>query len=112
MKLYIFLLYLLFLQRIITLNNNREDTIYLTSKINEVFASTQITQYFTNLLDDSIELSISFPIKEEINLLKFAIKIGEKVILSKIMEKDIAEEKYNEAIEIGNIGFISKYNEG
>ena len=112
MKLYIFLLYLLFLQRIITLDNNREDTIYLTSKINEVFASTQITQYFTNLLDDSIELSISFPIKEEINLSKFAIKIGEKVILSKIMEKDIAEEKYNEVIENGNIGFISKYNEG
>ena len=45
-------------------------------------------------------------IKEEINLSKFAIKIGQKVILSKIMEKDIAEEKYKEAIESGNIGFI------
>ena len=40
----------------------REDTIYLTSKINELFAITELTQYFTNHLANSIELSISFPV--------------------------------------------------
>ncbi len=51
----------------------REDTIYLSSKINELFAITEIIQYFTNHLDNSIELSITFPIKEEINISKFTI---------------------------------------
>ena len=50
---------------------SNDDIIYITSKVNEIFATTEITQYFTNQLNNSIELSISFPIKEEINLSKF-----------------------------------------
>ena len=90
---------------------DRENTIYLTSNINEVFATTRTTQYFTNPLDSPIELSVSFPNKEEINLSKFVIKMGEKVVLSKIMEKEKAEKKYEKSIKSGNIGFISKYEE-
>ena len=49
-------------------DNEREDTIYLKSNINEIYATTEITQYFINKLDNPIELIISFPIKEEISM--------------------------------------------
>ena len=89
----------------------REDTIYLHSQINEVYATTELTQYFTNPLDNAIELSISFPIKEEINLTKFIVTIGEKTVASKIMAKEKAEEKYNDTLVSGNTGFISSFND-
>ena len=71
----------------------REDTIYLNSNVNEIYASTELTQYFSNPLDNAIELTISFPIKEEISLTKFVVIIDEKVVLSKVMAKEKAEEK-------------------
>ena len=61
----------------------REDTIYIKSNINEVFASTELTQYFINPLDNPIELIISFLIKKEISLSKFTIKIEEKIVYAK-----------------------------
>ena len=109
---YIFLIYSSIQSLNIFVDEEDENTIYITSKVNEVFASTQIIQYFINHLDESIELSISFPIIDEISLSKFFISIGEKVIISKIMEKETAEEKYKEALEEGNTGFISMYDEG
>ena len=89
----------------------REDTIYLSSNVNEIYATTELTQFFTNPLDNPIELSISFPIKEEINLTRFVVTIGDKIVLSRVMPKEKAEEKYNDAIASGNQGFISRYNE-
>ena len=89
----------------------REDTIYLSSKINELFAISELTQYFTNHLDTSIELSITFPIKEDINISKFTISIDEKITISKVISKEKAEEKYNDSISSGNIGLISSYKD-
>ena len=89
----------------------REDTIYLVSKINELFATTEITQYFTNGLDNAIELSIRFPIKEEINITKFTITIDDKIYISKVIQKEKAEEKYTDTIASGNIGIISKFED-
>ena len=80
----------------------KEDTIYLNSRINEIYGTTELTQYFTNPLDNAIELSISFPIKEEISLTKFVVTIGEKVVLSKVMPKEKAEEKYSDSMASGN----------
>ena len=87
----------------------QENTIYLNSKINEVFATTEVTQYFTNILEEPIELLISFPIKEEITLSKFILTVGDKTITSKVLKKEEAEEKYDNCIYSGNTGFISKY---
>ena len=87
-------------------DNEREDTIYLKSNINEIYATTEITQYFINKLDNPIELIISFPIKEEISLNKFIIKIGEKAVSSKIMEKKEAEQKYKDSLNEGNNPFL------
>ena len=89
--------------------DEQENTIYLNSTINEVFATTEIIQFFTNPLDKTIELLISFPIKEEISLSKFIVTVGEKTMTSKVMKKEEAEEKYDNSIYSGNTGFISKY---
>ena len=88
-----------------------DDTILLTSKVNEIFASTEVIQYFTNPLEESIELTILFPIKEEISLSKFVVTIDDQIVLSKVMAKEKAEEKYSDAIASGNVGIISKYEE-
>ena len=37
-----------------------DNIIYITSNVNEIFASTELIQYFTNPLDNPIELSINF----------------------------------------------------
>ena len=66
----------------------RDDTVYLHSKINEIFATTESIQYFTNILDNPIELTISIPIIEEITLMKFVISLGEKIIISKVLQKE------------------------
>ena len=89
----------------------REDTIYIKSNINEVYASTELTQYFINPLDNPIELMVSFPIKEEISLSKFTIKIGEKIVSSKVMLKEKAEEKYDNSFYLGNTGFLGEYDD-
>ena len=89
----------------------KEDVIYLSSKVNELFAATELTQYFTNELKDSIELTILFPIIEEISLSKFIISIDDTIITSKVMPKEIAKEKYNDSIASGDIGFYSDYQD-
>ena len=90
---------------------DKDDTIYLSSKVNEIYATTELTQYFTNTLEEAIELTILFPIKDEISLSKFVVAIGDKIVLSKVMPKEKAEEKYNDVIASGNVGVISKYEE-
>ena len=89
--------------------NEREDTLYLKSDINEIYATTEVTQYFINKLNNSIELIISFPITEEISLNKFIIKIGEKIVSSKVMEKKEAEKEYEDSIETGNTPFLGRF---
>ena len=43
-----------------------ENSVYLKCNENKVFVSTEVCQYFSNTLSNPIELSISFPIKQEI----------------------------------------------
>ena len=92
-------------------SNEEEKTVYITSKINEAFAVSEVIQYFTNNLNNSIELTISFPLKQEIQLTKFIITIGNKTVISKILPKEKAEEKYTDAISSGNTGFLSTFDE-
>ena len=90
---------------------SKENTIHILSNINELYATTQITQYFTNTLQNSIELKVEFPIKEEISLSKFVVTMGDKLVISKVMGKQKAEEKYNDTLASGKVGFLSKLDE-
>ena len=88
-----------------------DNTVLIDSQINEIYATSEVTQTFTNTLTKSIELSISFPLKPEIQLTKFVITIGDKTIISKVLPKEKAQEKYTDAIASGNTGFISTYDD-
>ena len=87
------------------------NTVYIESEVNEVFASTEAKQIFINTYDKPIELSVNFPIKEEIHLSGFQVMINNKFVISKVMEKEKAKEKYSDSIANRNVGILSSYNE-
>ena len=93
------------------MEEKREEKVYLNCKVNEIFATTEITQYLTNESDDSIELKILFPILKKLSLSKFVVTLDDKEIISKVMPKEKAAEKYTDSIALGNIGFLSKYED-
>ena len=88
-----------------------DDIVTINSTINEIFATSEVTQSFTNPLSNSIELKVSFPLKQEIQLTKFVITIGNKTIISKVLPKEKAQEKYTDAISSGNTGILSTMDE-
>ena len=102
-------------EEIIKLNineeENKEETIYIKSNVNEFYAITEITQYYKNNNKKTVELSIEYPLNKEINFRKFTININGKKSYSKIFEKEKAKEKYSDAISSGNVGIISNYSE-
>ena len=91
--------------------NKNKNKIIFNANINEIFATTELIQEFQNPYKDSIELEILFPINKNINLSKFEISMKEKKIVSKIMPKEKAEEKYSDAIAKGNTGIKGQYSE-
>ena len=93
------------------LASSEDNVVFINSNINELFATSEVTQSFTNTLQKSIELTVSFPLKPEIQLSKFVITIGNKIIISKVLEKGKAEEKYTDTIASGNTGFLSTFDE-
>ena len=87
------------------------NTVYIESEVNEIYASTEAKQTFINPLDKPIELLINFPIKEEIQLSRFQVTINNKIVISKVLEKEKAKEKYNDSISDGNVGILGSYDE-
>ena len=88
-----------------------DNIIYYNININELYAKTEICQSFTNTTNYAIELQLDIPVFEDIQISNFEAKIGEKKIVSKVVAKQIAEEKYYDSIAKGNQAIISKYNE-
>ncbi len=88
-----------------------DEIVFINSSINEVFASSEVIQYFTNNLNVAVELTVSFPIKHEIQLTKFIVTIGNKTVISKILSKEKANEKYTDAIASGNTAILSSFKE-
>ena len=88
-------------------SNYKVDTVYIKSYVNEISATSEVTQVYTNTLSKPIELSISFPIKHDTQLSKFKITLGKKTIVSKIFSQEKAQEKYTDSIANGNIGIYS-----
>ena len=89
---------------------NQDNKIYLNANVNEVFATSELTQNFMNPSDNPIELQIQFPIKENINLSKFEIIMKDKKVISKILNKEKAKEKYSDSIAQGNTAIKSEYS--
>ena len=93
------------------MKKKEDNTVFISCEVNEIFAATEVTQYFTNELENPIELKILFPINKKLSLSKFIVSMDEKNIISKVMSKEKAEEKYVDTIASGNVGFKSSYED-
>ena len=75
----------------------------IDSKVNELFAKTNVTQKFRNENNDPIELKIH--IYKNVNLIfsSFHAKIGDSItVKSKVIKKEKAVIKYTDSISSGN----------
>ena len=90
---------------------NKEETIYIQSNVNEFFAETKVIQYYKNNNNKPVELTVIYPLRKEINFKKLSIDLNGKKSYSRIFEKEKAEDKFSDAIASGNVGIISKYAE-
>ena len=61
-------------------------------------ATTIITQVFTNPEDKNIELKFRFPQDKKFIVSKMMFTLGDKTIETKVMEKEKAQEKFDDAI--------------
>ena len=86
------------------------NSINIITHINELMSQTEITQYFKNTKTNPIELEMVIPQLSNCNITRFEMIKNNKKVVSKLLEKEKAKEKYNDTISTGNYGFVS-YNE-
>ena len=86
-----------------------EKKIIVNTYSNEIYSKTEVILNYTNNKDNPIELIIEIPIRTELIFESFTAKIKDRIIKSKITEKEKAEEKYNDAIAQGNTGLTTSY---
>ena len=89
----------------------KEEILYLNIELSEIYAKTEVTQYYENKTDHPLELKINIPFSEGIYISTFKAKIGDKIIESKIMEKEKAKEKYNDIIASNRSAFLTWFIE-
>ena len=90
-----------------TLDKIDENLVNIDVELNEFYSTTNITQYYYNHHNKSVELILKFPHDSSIQFSKFTLLINGKIVISKVLEKEKAKEKYNDAIASGNAGAIS-----
>ena len=90
---------------------DKYNSVKIHSQINEVMILSEVTQYFKNDSKSPIELSIGLPELTNCTITKFEMLLDQQKIVSIILEKEKAEEKYSDAIASGNTGFISYSND-
>ena len=83
----------------------------VTASINEIYSKTEVEINYKNTKETSIELIVEIPLRSEIIFDYFVAKIKDKIIKSKVIESNKAEEKYNDAIASGNTGIATMYDE-
>ena len=91
-----------------------EETKYnvsIDSNINEFFMITSVTKIYKNETDNPFEINVIIPIKKEVQFSKFKVELNNKIIISKILDKEKAEEKFSDAVAKGNLGIKSSYKE-
>ena len=82
----------------------------IESEVNEIFIKTKVTQEFRNNLKRPIELEVSiFNGNSDLIFSSFTAQIGDsKIVKSKIIKDEKAEEKYSDAISEGNAAIFAK----
>ena len=87
-----------------------ESIININTHINELICQTEVIQYFKNSRETAIELEMVIPQLSDINITRFEVIKKDQKIISQLLEKEKAKEKYNDTISTGNSSLIS-YNE-
>ena len=85
--------------------------VQIICRINELLGQTEIIQYFKNSSNSPIELLIEVPDLSNCCLTGFEMSLNNKKVISRILEKEKAKEKYSDSISTGNYGFVSFYKE-
>ena len=91
----------------LTLDKIEENVVKIKAELNEFYSKTEVTQFYINPLNNPVELILKFPYDSTVQFSKFTLDINGKIVTSKIIEKEKAEEKYNDALASGNTGAIS-----
>ena len=89
------------------LNKIDLNLVQIETELNEFYAKTNIIQYYKNYSDKPIELILKYPYNPRVQFSKFTLEMKNKKVISKVLEKEKAEEKYTDAIAKGNTGAIS-----
>ena len=89
------------------LNKIDPNLVQVETELNEYYAKTNIIQYYVNKLDAPIELILKFPNNSKVQFSKFTLEMNNKTVISKVIEKEKAKEKYSDAIASGNVGALS-----
>ena len=92
-------------------NDNKYKTVNIISKINEIMGQTEIIQYYKNSSDSPIELLMEIPQLNNCCLSRFEMTVNNQKVISKILEKEKAKEKYNDSITTGNYSLVSYIND-
>ena len=93
--------------------NNKDEKfneVEITTHINEIMSQTEIVQHFKNTSKNPIELTMTLPKLSNCTITRFEMSLDNKKVISRILEKEKAKEKYSDSITTGNYGFIS-FNE-
>ena len=82
----------------------------INSKVNELYATSIVTQKFSNPTDKPLELKIYIIKNDKLLFSSFNCKIGENIeVKSKVIKKEKAEIKYTDSISSGNAAiFVSQ----
>ena len=90
---------------------NKTNLVLIETELNEFYAKTNITQFYQNTLNSPIELILRFPYNSNVQFSKFNLELNDNKIISKVIDKEKAEEKYNDAIANKKVGVISSHDE-
>ena len=75
----------------------------INSKVNELYATSIVTQKFSNPTDNPLELKIYIIKNDKLLFSSFNCKIGDNIeVKSKVIKKEKAEVKYTDSIASGN----------
>ena len=83
------------------------DTVIINTYVNEIMSQTEVTQYYKNTLKYPIELELVIPQLSDINITRFEVIKKDEKIISKLLEKEKAKEKYTDSIASGNYSIVS-----
>ncbi|CDW87306.1 UNKNOWN [Stylonychia lemnae] len=93
--------------------NDRDQPMHFKSQsinvqVHDMIAKINISQVFLNKLQEAVEATYQFPTDPDVVVSRLVIEMDDRVIEGKIMEKEKAQEKYDDAIAGGKAAICFK----